>query len=558
MTIPSTAAPIGDVLSESEVLVIGGGPAGLAAGVDLGTRGIRALVIDEGDGIARFPTAESFDARSMEWMRQHGIAGAQHRDGFPEEYPRDISFVTRLTGYELARFRRPGNRDGTLASDGVTPEGPRFSFDVALRDRADKLPSVAVRYHWRCELLTQDRTKVTATLVRGDGAVRTVTARYALACDGAYSTVRRGLGIPMKGASAETMWECVYAAIPDLLTTTPFKPAVQYYALRPRRAVFSSLNGSDMWRVTYPLNQGEDPAPEDVIATMRDCIGVPDIGITLFDARKCAGHTLVAQSFRKGRVFLAGDAAHQMCQSDVHGMNAGLGDISNLCWKLAAVLGGQAEDTLLDSYETERKPVAERNARRSQRSYQADLSLSTAPVIESNTVTGNAARTRLSEQIHQAWEPVWRSLGMRLGYRNEGSSIVVSEGTAGPPDQPSRCEPMYRPGHQSPDLVLPDGQSTLDLFGSGFVLLQTTRTTPSKKWLASFARLGAALNVADISGADLGERYPAELVLVRPDGVIAWCGDHSDDDVDSIVDTAFGRGGPRASRWSHRPTRVTH
>lgn len=538
--------PTGDIdIERTGILVVGGGPVGLAAAVDLGTRGLQVLLVDAGDGAATYPTAESIDARSMEWLRQLGIADAVRDSGFPDDFPRDIAFVTRLSGYELARFRRPGNRARRVFTAGLSPEGavwwPKFWFDTALRDRALELPNVHLRYQWRCESVTQTEHDVTAHLVRPDGAARNVTAPYLVACDGARSGVRRGLGIRMQGSPAEAVWEGVFAEIPGLFDTIGLEPAVQYYTLRPRRAIFCSLDGKDLWRVTYPLAAGEEPTPDEVIATIRECAGLPDLAVMLRDARLWAGHTMVASSYRQGRVFLAGDAAHQMWPSGGHGMNTGLGDVHNLGWKLAAVLRGQAGGGLLDSYQAERKPVAVRNTSRAAFNYQADLALPTDAILDDPGAAGDAARAEVATQVAGTREREWRSLGVQLGYRYENSPVVVPGGSAGPPDEPTRYEPTCRPGHRAPHVELPDGRSVLDLFGGGFVLLQTTASAaPASAWTAAFRARGAPLEVADISGAQPGDAYPAELVLVRPDGFVAWSGKQAGADAADVADTVLG------------------
>jgi|SRR5882757_9166210 len=544
------SGPTGDIdMARPDVVVIGGGPVGLAAAVDLGVRGLAVLLVDAGDGAANYPTAESIDARTMEWLRQLGIADAVERSGFPDLYPRDISFVTRLSGYELTRFRRPDNARRREPTTGVSPEGPvwwpKFWFDTALRDRALELPNVALRYRWRCEGISQTEHAVTAHLVAADGTRHDAASQYLLACDGARSTVREQLGIRMEGSRAEAVWEGAFVEIPDLLATIELDPAVQYYTLRPRRSIFGSLNGKDLWRVTYPLAAGESPTDEDVIATIRDCIGIPDIPVVLRDSRLWAGHTVVAASYRQGRVFLAGDAAHQMWPSGGHGMNTGIGDVHNLAWKLAAVVRGGAGERLLASYQAERKPVAVRNTARAAANYRADLALPTDAVLDDPEAAGERARQAAARLVRATRDAEWRSLGVQLGYRYEGSPIVVPDGTVEPADEPTSYEPAARPGHRAPHVVLPDGRSTLDLFGGGFVLLHTGAAMDPRLWDEAFHARHVRLDIVDVSRAQLAEAYPAELVLVRPDGIVAWSGKQADPDIASIVETVLGIGAGR-------------
>ena len=314
---------------EYDVVVVGAGPVGLATAIDLGARGVRVLVVDCGDGSIDYPTAESIDVRTMEWLRQQGMSAEVDRSGFPADYPRDISFVTRLAAHEVVRFHRPSNSERLSTTLGTSPEGavwwPKFWFDTALRRRANALPTVAVRFGWRCAQTVDEGDRIAALVERSEGQTKRVTASYIVACDGAGSGIRRQLGVTMEGEPGEATWQGAFADIPDLLEVSTSPPAVQYYALRPRRAIFGALNGGNLWRVTYPLRPNEQHSADDVIATIRGCIGSADIDVTVIDSRTWSGRTVVASSYRVGRVLLAGDAAHQMWPSGGHGMNTGIG-----------------------------------------------------------------------------------------------------------------------------------------------------------------------------------------------------------------------------------------
>lgn len=528
--------------ADYDVVVVGGGPVGLAAAIDLGGRGVAVLLVDAGDGAIEYPTAESIDVRTMEWLRQNGISAAVDTSGFPADYPRDIAFVTRLATHELARFRRPSNRNRAATTRGISPEGavwwPKFWFDTALRDRAFSLPTVTVRYGWRCTRTEVDGDRVTVTVERPGGDSREVSAKYVVACDGARSDVRRALGITMAGQPGEAVWQGVFADIPDLHQTISSDPAVQYYTLRPRRAIFGSLNGANLWRVTYPLTPGEMHGPEEVADTLRACIGTDDITVTVIDSRTWSGRTAVASAYRVGRILIAGDAAHQMWPSGGHGMNTGIGDVHNLCWKLALVLDGRAGEALLDTYELERRPVAERNTLRAQSNYLADAALPTGPDLDRDDDSGAEARARAADAVIRTRAREWSSLGIQLGYRYSDSPVVFPADDSPvvfPADHPDTSDdaedyvPSGVPGNRAPHVELPDGSSTLDLFGRSFVLLVHSYDDDKDGWVTALAERGVPLEVATVSGADATSCYPSPLTLVRPDGFIAWAGSRSDE-----------------------------
>jgi 2-polyprenyl-6-methoxyphenol hydroxylase-like FAD-dependent oxidoreductase len=256
---PTGPVPTGDV----GVIVVGGGPVGLAAALELGVRGVRVLLVDASEGVVSYPTAESIDVHTMEWLRSNGCADLIDDSGFPADYPRDISFATTMSGDEITRFQRPPNAERRATTNGLSPEGaawwPKFWFDIGLRDRVSKLPSVTMRYQWKLTGLDQDSHGVQVSLLGPDGTPHVVHAQYLVGCDGGASTVRRLCGVPMVGTAREARWQGAMVELDGLLARTPLAPAVQYYLLSPRRLILGSLDGDAFWRVTYPLQDGESP-----------------------------------------------------------------------------------------------------------------------------------------------------------------------------------------------------------------------------------------------------------------------------------------------------------
>ncbi|MEV7344448.1 FAD-dependent monooxygenase [Streptomyces sp. NPDC093544] len=547
MRLTSAPGTTGDLANDTtyDVVIVGGGPVGLATAIELGSRRLSVLLVEREDGVVRYPTAESVDTASMELLRRWGISDEVLRSGFPADERRDISFVSRMTTYELARFPRPCNADRRATTHGLSPEGgvwwPKFWFDLALRERAAAEPTVDLRYRWTCDAFDDGTHGVTVRLSSQAYGRRTVRARYLVACDGAASPVRKALGIESLRDSADVRarWQGAFVSLPGLRERVPHAPAVQYYLVNPRRMILGSLDGGDLWRVTYPLAEGESPAATEVRATVADALDCTARDVEVLDAREWSGDAVVAESFRSGHVLLAGDSAHRMWPSGGHGMNTGLGDVANLGWKLEGVLRGWAPDALLDTYTAERRPHAERMVRRAWHNYRADNAILPDPALDDPAE--KEARDRAGERIVATRHTEWRSLGVQLGLCYTKSPLIVPDGTPEPPADPEKYVPTARPGHRAPHVALADGSSVLDLFRGRFTLLNIAPAVDCGALAQTFRTRGIPLDEEWVGADGAREVYGCAIALVRPDGIVAWRGDACPADPDALVDQVIGR-----------------
>ncbi len=541
------------------VLVIGAGPVGLAMGNDLGWRGIGTLLVERATYVPDFPTCEAINARTMEQMRRWGIADEIREVGFPKGIPRNVRFMTRALGHEILCFERPTNEGFREQLKDITPESgvwcPRMKFEPLMRKALDRYPHVRVATGWQVDGFRQDADGVTVSVSRvarettDEAADQTVAnaagaqgaavataeirAQFVVACDGAASGTRKALDIPMAGTFAEGHNLTIYFRSAQLRDLLADRPGVMMDIVNPDgRANLSGVDGNDHWRLIYHIHKDEAFEPERRI---REALG-RDVEHELIGVRAWAGHRVVAERFRDGRVLLAGDAAHLLWPRGGFGMNTGIGDAGDLGWKMQAVLEGWAGAQLLDSYTIERRPVAARNVEEAASNRAEDANLPIPPAIEADDAAGRAIRTQLAGIVRDKRAKEWNSLGIQLGYVYDRSPLVVAESDVAVDPSPTDYLPSTTPGARAPHAWLADGRSLLDLFGRGFVLLRFDAPASASAGLEAAARAQQVpLTVHAIDDAAIARLYQQRLVLVRPDGHVAWRGDDAPSDPAALL-----------------------
>jgi 2-polyprenyl-6-methoxyphenol hydroxylase-like FAD-dependent oxidoreductase len=509
-------------------LIVGAGPVGLALACELGTRGIGCLLVEQGDGSVVFPAGEAINTRTMEHLRRWGIAERVRQSEFPQDYPRNVVFVTRLMGHLLARFERDSNNAARSKHSELSPECsvwcPKKWFDPLLREHAASLPGVELRYGWRMDAFSDEGNGVKALITEvASGRQLEIDADYLAACDGARSSVRRTLGIDFEGVFAEGHNFGIYFRSTNLLARQPHGLASQFLTMATRhRSALSTVNGKDLWRLSLYVQDGEaetlDPAQ-----CVREAFGSDDIDVEIIRAQPWSGHRVVARSYRRGRVFLVGDAAHMLWPKGGFGANTGIGDAVDLGWKLAAVVQGWGGEALLASYEAERRPIGLRNVAEAASNRAADAELPVDAMLEGDDAQAEAIRQRTGEIILKTRWKEWSTMGVQLGYRYSQSPVIAGDGTPEPPDEPTQYQPTTWPGSRAPHVLLPDGRSSLDEMGQGFVLFHAPGADTAG--LHDAARvLGVPLRNCPLPEGQATQIYERPLVLVRPDGHVAWRG----------------------------------
>lgn len=542
------------------VLIIGAGPVGLGLAAELGSRGIRCMVVERGDGTISHPRANTINSRTMEYCRRWGIAEAVRQAGTPPEFPSDIVYLSSLPGFEIARIARPSY--GGLKPLATTPEQSQrcnqLWFDPIMRELVKSLaPTVELRFGVGFESFVEDAEGVSVTLRDANGKREQHRARYLAACCGGQSGIPEALGIRMEGIDVVSYNLNVFLRIPELWNHHDKGKAAFYYFIDDpdnESGGFDvnliELNGADLWRLG--INQGTRAIPADQVdihGLIRRMFGQQfgrTVQYEIVSALPWTCRSLVATGFGRGRVFLAGDAVHKHGPHGGFGMNTGMGDAVNLGWKLAAMIEGWGGAHLLDSYEAERRPVAQRVVAEAtdnlSRRFERDL----LAAAGEDSATGATARATLQQQILENKTKQFVSDGLVLGISYAGSPIVAASDDPAPSHEVTKYVPSANPGARAPHAWVREGVSTIDLFGKGFVLLRLGTASASVTAMEVTAMEVAArernlpLSVVAIDDAAIAALYSKALVLVRPDGHVAWRGDSLPADVGALLDTVRG------------------
>lgn len=543
-TLPLLTSPAMNDL-HCDVLVAGGGPCGLVLANELGQRGIATLLVDPKPGTAFNPQANATQARTMEHFRRLGFAHEIRAQGLPPDHPTDIAYFTRYTGHELARLTLPTAADAVrnvraMAGSWSAAELPhRISqkfVEATLRRHAQSHAGNDVRYGWRLAEFTDHGDHVAAVVEpAAGGAPQRVRARYLVGADGPRSLVRQSLGIAWGGHSGVRrdfmggQMFAVYLRAPAFYDAFPHARAWMYVSVNhERRAFMASVDGRSEFAFHAAVHAGEDAdtwGEADARRVFAQAFG-RDLPIEVLSCGTwTAGHSLVAQSFGRGRVFIAGDAAHLFTPTGGLGYNTGVEDAVNLGWKLASVVRGTSTPALLDSYGLERRPLAERNTAYARRFADSVGLFAAQPVLEEDSPAGDAARAEAAVHLNAHVRLEFNIPGLTFGGRYDSSPIVVADGTRPPPDEPNAYVPTACPGGRPPHAWLEDGRSLYDSFGPEWTLLVLGPQPPVVDAFVAAAQ-AARLDLVVVRHAApaLRDLYQAPLALVRPDQVVAWRG----------------------------------
>lgn len=522
-----------------DVIVVGGGPVGLGLAIELGQRGVTVALIERHQSPQPIPKGQNLTQRTAEhfhfWGCEPNLRAARI-------VPRDVSsgglvcYKTLLGGYHHDWMQRSQVRPYYFCDNERLPQ---YATERVLRERAAQLDTISIVYGATATSLTQNASGVQVTIdnVDGTGPPRTLSARYCVGCDGSRSMVREAAQITTTTSDHDKQMVLLVFRSTELHALLSHLPERSVYnALHPELdgywRFFGRVDLGTEWFFHAPVPAGTTKNNFDFASLLHDAVGQPfthDITYVGFWDLRFA----LADSYRQGRIFIAGDAAHSHPPYGGFGINTGFEDARNLGWKLSAVLQGWADETLLDSYQAERLPVFASTAR----------DFIEAFIVEDRAFLTRYAPERDIAEFEQAWRG--RNGGSHavtaFEPHYEGSAIVFSAPDARPGARGSH-QFVARAGHHLAPARLADGSDVYNNLGSGFTLLATDAGAELlRAFEASAAARGIPLTIVGDIGAATRDRYGADFVLVRPDQFVAWTGNQASGDTGLILNRVVGR-----------------
>jgi 2-polyprenyl-6-methoxyphenol hydroxylase-like FAD-dependent oxidoreductase len=521
--------------SEPQVVIVGAGPVGATLALELAHHAVPSALVERLAWMSPYPKMDYLNGRTMEHMRRIGLVGDIRQHGIPTDHRFNFRWATSLDSPPIAIWDYPsvdetsqqlaGVNDGTAMLEPYH-RVPGSMFEEVLRRRARSHPLVTMYEGWRFTELDDSRDEASVRIVcERTGEERTLRARYVVGCDGAGSSVRDQSGIGVDAEAPATRHCDVYFRCADPALT---RYGLFFLTIFTHGITLVSRNGQDVWTATFQLPEG--PAPERPASIVEE-----RLGITIDDVYNVAfwqGRLGIAQVYRQSSIFLAGDAAHQFYPTGGYGANTGIGDAVDLGWKLAARLKDWGGERLLDSYESERRPVALFNRAMSARLLEVWRRF---PRLAAESIPRERITGYLQEEASQI-----DNAGVEFDIRHAGSPVICHEPGPPPPWSWREIAATTWPGNRAPSMRLPDGSALFDHFGTELTLVDMTEDGIGGPLARHAHTRGIPMTHLEVRSADVRRVWQRDLVLVRPDQHVAWRGDRPPADWDVLLDHVTG------------------
>jgi 2-polyprenyl-6-methoxyphenol hydroxylase-like FAD-dependent oxidoreductase len=523
---------------QAQVIVIGGGPVGMGLAIELGQRGIGTVVVERYPCPQRVPKGQNLTQRTMEhfyfWGAEKQLRAART---VPKEHGIGglTAYGTLLGEYRYDWLQRELVRPYYFTENERLPQ---YATEAVLRARAAQFPAIEILYGWSGEDIEQDAESVTVSIVRKNGNERmTLRGAYAVGCDGSRSLVRERVGITQTRSDHDRLMVLLVFRSTGLHRLLERFPGKSFYnvlhpTLKGYWQFFGRVDLGSTWFFHAPVPAGTTKDNFDFLPYLHMAVGaefeVELEHIGFWDLRFA-----IADRYREGRVFVAGDAAHSHPPYGGYGINTGFEDARNLGWKLAATLQGWGGANLLDSYDSERRHVFASTAR---------------DFIEKAIDNDRAfVETYNPDNDRSAFEAAWQARGS--GARTEvnafepnyrGSPVVVSA-AGSTPGAVGAHSFKARAGHHLAPQPLSAGCSVFEELGPGFTLVALDGEAAVIQRFRHAAEVRKLpLTVIEDSRQGGRERYEVCYILVRPDQFIAWASDEAPDNVDVLLGKVAG------------------
>jgi len=536
---------------DCDVMIAGAGPVGLLLAYELQARGVSVLLVERNHDTTRHPKMDITNGRSLELMRRFGLAEKVRDVAVPRNHGMDVVWLTRFSGWELARFRYPDTliRQAQIRSnnDGGQPLEPdmrlsQIVLEPFLRDLLVATGKVDIRFGTEFVGFNQDPDGVTAHVRDLEGNESTIRAKLLAGCDGGRSRVREGLGIECEGKWAVAQLYMIHFELENAEDLRRHGLAWHYQS--PLGLTLIAQDDDRTFTLHKVLPSDVDVTAIDPLSFLYEALGL-EFPCTILQANAWTPHLVVAESYGRGRVWLAGDAAHQYVPTGGYGMNTGVGDAADVAWKFAAFVQGWGGANLLDTIESERRPVGLANCQAAGANagvrFQIDMAYD--PTTQFDSPDGEAARAKLASRILELGNAENESRGIEYGYRYRDSPIIAREIDDLEPEwRVLDYVPSTWPGARPPHLFLSDGSAMFDHFGPGFTLLVFVQDDCEVMRRAA-AHIGFPLKIVSIQDAKARALYERDYVLIRPDQIVAWRGDKLPEDCGRLLDIVRGEFG---------------
>lgn len=538
---------------DADVIIVGGGPVGLSAAMDLDARGVTSIIIESRTYLAA-PNVKCnhVAARTMERFRQLGVADKVRNAGLPAEYPQDITFRTTMTGTEFGRIPIPSRAERERIPVGPdanweTPEPPhrinQMYLEPILMEHAAEMPLVTLLNETSYLDFEQDETGVSVRIADNNGNESLLRGKFFIGADGGRSIVRKKIRASFHGDPVLQRVQSTCIRAPHLYAVMPGAPAWCYYTFNPRRNghVFA-IDGKELFLIHNYLAEGETDESVDRDEAVRLILGVDEaFQYDIVSTEDWVARRLVADKFRDRRVFIAGDAAHLWVPYAGFGMNAGIADVLNLTWTLGAYLAGWADEGILRGYEAERLSITEQVSNFAM-NHQRKIAQGDVPgEIEDDTDAGWKARRHLGETAYALNVQQFAAEGLNFGYSYPDSPLIAYDGEAAPPYSMGSYIPSTAPGCRAPHFWLSDGSSLYDVLGRGYSVLSFGDNAGIARLLEEAAAVRLPLTVIDVEPGLAPEVYRHSFLIVRDDQHVVWRGDRAPIDCAVLVDRLRGR-----------------